>query len=312
VCSSDLHLYRADINRNTGFVQLPIAGSVFKSNRSVAVQSFVFQDESGRTSPPQAVFMQHQGFVRSTARTARDMIDSVNSIMRLAGVQGLKSDSRLEIPTERMVPPPGPSDSDGLPSEKRYKRGDMAFMLVFNEKAIEDIAKASPEIVARALANSLDAWSRPILDWLMANGQLSNDGRLRYDGRALSSASEFGANDSVPAQAEHLSGMLQDLLRDMAALRAAANPDSRARQFVKMFAGRGEGRLAYADMAKVLVQLVDPLDLSASLAINIKKGVSGDPDVRVKCRLKNRPENPALDFATDAKKRFVLPSELVD
>jgi len=61
------------------------------------------------------------------------------------------------------------------------------------------------------------------------------------------------------------------------------------------------------------VQLVDPMDVTADLVANINKDIKGDPNLHTHMVLKkDRPDNPGLKKAGEAKNRFAQPSELVD
>jgi hypothetical protein len=102
-------------------------------------------------------------------------------------------------------------------------------------------------------------------------------------------------------------------VRDISDARRAETPEARAEGVVRLMSGRGEADLAYADMMKVLVQLVDPKDVTADLVLNVTKDIKGDPNLHTHLLLKkDRPENPGLQKAGEAKNRFAQPSELVD
>jgi hypothetical protein len=81
----------------------------------------------------------------------------------------------------------------------------------------------------------------------------------------------------------------------------------------RLLAGKSQSGLAYQDILAVLIQVVDPLDISADLAINVRKGIKGVPDVHAHMTLtKGRPENLLLQGAGKAKQRFAKPSDIVD
>jgi hypothetical protein len=103
------------------------------------------------------------------------------------------------------------------------------------------------------------------------------------------------------------------LLTDLAAARGAKTNEEKAQALATMIGGKGKSDLAYEDSLRVLVQLVDPMDLSGDFVANIQ---SSSKDVKSANNhlvlKKDRPEVPLLKDAGDAKARFAQPSILVD
>ncbi|MBI3552093.1 MAG: hypothetical protein HY077_06210 [Elusimicrobia bacterium] len=313
----EVHIYRSDRNVNSGMIDVPIKGQLVKHNSQQSAQSFAFKDKDGKTTEPQAVYIRQGGFLRMASDEVRGIAVDVNEILGMVGARGGEPNPRTKLPLDRMLPPePEVSVRQVHGQETRisptYHDGSLTFTLVLNEKAVAAIIDASGELVARSFANTLiDRWDRKAVGWILDNGGLQADGRLAVDGAAVKK--EFSTDDHgvqwLRAQCEKAS----EIIKDIAAVREAATPEARSEAMVRLMSGRGESDLAYGEMMKVLVQLVDPRDVTADLVFNVNKEIKGDPNLHAHMLLKrNRPENDGLKRAGEAKNRFAQPSELVD
>ncbi len=314
--AGEVHIYRSEKTVATGLFDVPIKGQLVKHNKLMSAQAFSLKDKDGKTSAPQAVYIQQEGFLRKDSDGVRDMAADINGILSMIGAKGGAPNPKTSLPLDRLLPPEPATvshqahgqTSTAYPS---YHDGAMAFTLVLNEKAVAAIADSAGELVVRSFANTLvDDWDRKVVNWILDNGA-KKDGTLAVDGDAIKK--EFNTDDHGVQWIRGVCMKATDLLKDVAAVRAAATPEARAQAMVALMSGRGKSDLAYDDMMKVLVQLVEPQDVTADLVMNINKEIKGDPNLRTHMLLKkNRPENLGLKAAGEAKNRFAQPSELVD
>jgi hypothetical protein len=120
-------------------------------------------------------------------------------------------------------------------------------------------------------------------------------------------------NDWQYNRTQELTKLVTGIIRDIDNARRAPTKAAQADAMTTLLGGRGESGLEYQDILKVLVQLVDPMNVTSDLAINISKGIKKEPDTHAHLVLKkDRPDNPQLKQAGDAKTRFAKPSDLVD
>lgn len=313
----EVHIYRSDKSRNTGVIDLPVAGQYVKHNVAMSAQAFTFKDKEGQTSEPQAVYIQQEGFLRNSADDVRAMADDVNSIMAMTGAKGGDANKRLALPLDRMLPPEPPvivKQAKGQEAKlsPTYHDGGIAFTFVFSQKAIAAIVNAANELIVRCYANTLvDKADRAALNWILDNGTMQERGKLTIDGQALKD--KFNYDDNAVNWTNGLCQTAGQIIKDVESVRQAATPEARSEAIVKLLSGRGKSGIGYNDMMRVLVQLVDPLDVTADLVINVNKSIKGNPDLHAHMMLKkDRPDNPGLKAAGEAKNRFAQPSELVD
>jgi hypothetical protein len=317
----EVHLYHANSNSASGLINVPIKGQLIKHNVQQSAQSFVFKDKDGKTSDPQAVFIQQEGFLRDNSDDVRRMAADMNSILSMAGARGGAPNPRTALPVDRLLPPEpatavhptAEQDSAAAPS---YHDGNLALTLALNEKAVASILAASGDLIVRCYANTLDGMDKAVMNWVLQNGQMNQNGILSVDEDALSNRFFHGDPRDQQDQIDWVRRLCRtatDIVTDIATVRQAPTPEARAQALVKVMAGKGESGLAYDDIMKVLVQMADPLDIAADLVINVNKDIKGDPNLHAHMALKkDRPDNLGLRQAGDAKNRFAQPSELVD
>lgn len=323
-------IYRADKRNERAFIDIPFLGQIYKNHRERAAQVFTYRDASGRVEQPLAIYVEQQGFLRAGEGSAKAMAERADELMRLAGTKGQGRDPRGALPLERIAPPPPPGTegagggSSFPPSGKTeealyFPRGMSAFTLAFNQKAVSDILSASPLVVLRAYANALSGLARRMMEWMVDNATLAG-GLLEYDDFRLMEAmgldwhqDQGDANWARSQAADHAKTAMA-VTRDLASAAALAEPGQRAQAFRDLLAGNGESGLAYDELLRVLVQLVDPLDLSGEFfAFMVREG-GGRPkeELRLRLALHGQGQHPLLEAAAQARNRFVEPSLLID
>ena len=103
------------------------------------------------------------------------------------------------------------------------------------------------------------------------------------------------------------------LVADLAEARDAGTNDLRAEALARAMGGRGRSGLAYEQVLKVLVQFMDPMDVTGDFSAQIENMTDKAGTVSAHLLLKKgRGEVPLLLEAGKAKGRFAEPSILFD
>ncbi len=321
----EFHFYRADKSKTNAYFSLPFVGPLVKDNGQRDVEAVSYAPKGGAAGEPIIVYIRNQGYFRESGSSVREPIKEINRVLDEVGAQRGGGGARLTLPLDALVPPPAPlaeavhaGKNEIQPTEPSDRSGLVSFTLVLNQKAVRDILAAPSDEVLLAFAASLDATDKPLMDWLAANGKVGKNNELAYSWREARRAFPQDSRGE-PAQSDptntlaQLSRQAAALLSDLATARDAKNNEDRARAMATMIGGGGKSELAYEDCLRVLVQLVDPLDVSGDLVANVS---SSSKDVKSASNhlvlKKDRPEVPLLKEAGDAKSRFAQPSILVD
>lgn len=322
------NVYRADKRNERAFLDIPFLGQIYKNHRERSAQVFTYQDASGRVQEPLAVYVEQQGFLRAGEGSATALAERADELMRLAGTRGEGRDDRGRLPIDRIVPPVPQAErsSSAFPSSARpepdsyyFPRGVSSLTLAFNQKAVADILASSVELVLKAYSNALSGLARSMMEWALAHGKVEG-GELDYDSFRLTDAmgmdwhNDRGDANSARAEMSGHARTAMAVTRDLAKAAAKASADERAQAFRDLLAGKGESGLAYDEILRVVIQLVDPLDLSGEFFTFMSREGGGrkDEDVKIRLSLHGRPQDPLLEAAARARNRFAEPSYLID
>lgn len=320
----EFHFYRADKSKTNSYFDAPFVGPLVKDNAQRDVEAVTFAPKGGASGDPIVVYLRNQGYFREGVSSVREPIQELNKVLAAAGAQRGADGHRLILPLDALVPPPAPlpPTAPGYEGQPRAESGNwkgmLSFTLVFNQKAVRDILAAPTDEVLRAFSASLDAADKPLMDWLIANGKMGKKNELAFNWHAADAAfpadSRNEPGQTRPANTiSTLSRHAAELLTDLAAARDAKDNEGKAEALARMIGGRGKSDLAYEDSLRVLIQLVDPMDLSGDFVANISSSAKGVKSANNHLVLKKgRPEVPLLKEAGDAKARFAQPSILVD
>jgi hypothetical protein len=293
-----LRLYRAEKTSDLGRWHIPLKGNLVKRNKLRSAQSFVFESKDGVVTTPQAVYIQQDGFLRKDAEDVREIGDEINRTMSFVGARGGARNSRMTVPLDVMLP----RDKDGT-----YRQGSIRWTLVLTETAVTKILSAADDLIVKSFMNTLNAAEMKLMAWaLNKTAWLGGPSGMLPDWKEF--IKDFGWNDDRRSDWFRLKELCETatkIVMDVAAARRAPTQAAKAAQMADLIGGRGESGLEYQEILRVLVQLVDPLDVTSNLALNITKKQDGDPDAHAVFSLKkDRPENPLLRDAGRAKMRY--------
>ncbi len=230
----------------------------------------------------------------------------------------------MRLPTDAIVPPVPAAyfDDSTTPHFPSDRKGIVAFTLVFNQKAVREITEATPEQVLRAVTAAAEASCRPFGDWLIANSKMKSgvptfsypDARREFhEKNVLDEGTWVPAGSRPTEKLELLSRRAAEIIADLATVRAAKTNEARAEALAMIMSGRGRSELGYEDAMMILVQFVDPMDLTGDFTANLRSSSKGVADTNSHLILKkSRADVALLKDAGETKARFAEPSILTD
>jgi hypothetical protein len=321
-------ILKADKRKESGLFDVPFLGEMVMDHtqKTAQVISSVGPDDS--VSEPAAVYVVQEGFLRKGASTARDMAAQADDIASLIGARGEGRNARTSLPVEALFPKDslhlperahGPRDATSGPQEKTYHRGISAFTLTFSREAVADIVSAPADVVLKSYVNALGYAEQEMMKRVLPLMSIKADGSLEYSRREAERALGYdgwrdeGSRNAL-AELSYLAEQATDVIRDLAAARDAKTPSERAERFRDAMAGDGRSGLAYEEILKVMVQLVDPADVSAEFFVNVEKRRKGEKDVAARLLLNAKApgDGAMIGDASRDRARFAEPSVLVD
>jgi hypothetical protein len=112
-----------------------------------------------------------------------------------------------------------------------------------------------------------------------------------------------------------LAGDATQVIRDIVSVRDAGGWKAQSEQLSKVAVGSSKSGLGYEDFLKVVVQLVKPGDVSASVYVHTDKHVKGEADVTQTYSFFNGRDNSfdnTMGEVNQLQNRFSDPSDLTD
>lgn len=314
-----VHLFHAEKTGSSNFLNVPLKGAMIKRDSLRSAQTFVSIDPAGRKSAPQAVYIYHEGFLRRDAADVRETAQDVSRLLSRAGTRGGPAVARLALPLDSLVPPQPPRQDqrDALgqeepqPAAPSYHDGSLSLTLVLTAKAVKEILSADAPLIAQCVRATLDDTDRSLLDLALASKGFDAEGRLGYDWKQFYQA--YGDSGDYRRWMENVCDLVTNVVADINDVRAQADPEARAKALTRLLSGGGRSGLAYDDILQVLIQLVEPRDMTADFRIDLNKHMKAEREAHAHLVLhKDRPENRGLERAARLKQRFARPSDLVD
>lgn len=310
----EFRFYPSDRSPSGEFLRMPFVGPLVKENGQRRVEVVTHAPKGQAHGEPLMVYIRNHGVLRVPGSSVAETVHEMNSVLRLAGARRGADGSRLVLP-DSMIPVPtpvaethGPRENHG-PTEVSDRKGTVSLTLVFNQKAVRDAVSAASKEMLEALAASMGPMERPMMEWLAANGRIEGS-RLVYD---RSAAGERFPEEGAANDLRTLSLTAAGLVTDLAAARDADSNDHRAEALSSALGGRGKSGLSYEKVLRVMVQFVDPLDLTGDFVASVKNSSKGGKDTEGHLVLKQgRAEVPLLRGAGEARARFAEPSVLYD
>jgi len=328
-----IHVQQETRVSNGQSFNIPFAGALMKYDSQKHIYVVNKEATDGKVSKPALIYQQHEGFVRSIDSSARDMIDQANNVLKYAGVKGNGTTSENLLPSAAIFPPVPFDDSiqpgGDFPSNqsKTYKAAMMSFRLLFNEKAVQDIVFAAPQLILKAYINVMRERAAFLVDKMSEKAAYIVDkvkdlftvdekGKVSYDYKTASARleAEFPAEGATnPLDVVRtVAYSAAKFIERITAVRNEANWKDQSEKLSKVASG---GDMKYEDFLKVVIQMVDTKDISSEIYVHTDKRVKGEPDVSQNYNIfNNRADgfDKSYDDVTKMQQRFAEPTELTD
>lgn len=324
-----VHVQQKTRVSNGNSLNLPFAGTVTKYNSQKNVYVINKEGTDGKVTRPAFLYQQYEGFVKEGDATARGMIEKANGVLKYVGANGDGTSVGNTLPAASVFPPlpeqeqPAGEETQpaGRPS-KTYNNAVMCFKLMINDRGVQDIIFAPAEAIMKAYMNMMRERQAEIIDSVMDLFTTDKQGKVRFDSSAA--AERLGVN-SLEAHPEGwvdplaivrtLAYAATQVIKDIMSVRSVSGWKARSEQLSKVAAGGSKSGLGYEDFLKVVMQLVRPGDVSASVFLHTDKRVQGEADVTQTYSFFNSRDNnfdATMSEVTQLQNRFNDPAELTD
>ncbi|HBA60936.1 MAG TPA: hypothetical protein DCZ92_08965 [Elusimicrobia bacterium] len=319
-----LHVRQETRVSNGSSLNIPFVGKVMKYDSQKNVYVVNKETSDGKVTRPVFLYQQYEGFVKRGDGTARGMLDKANGVLRYVGMNGDGVNDGNTLPSTEMFPPlPEETDSDGFTTQpsKTYKAAVMSFKLLINERGVQDIIFAPAQAIMKAYMNMMREAEGAIIEKVMDLFTINKDGKVDYDWKAAEkrlgvSSFDTYENSTNPMDiVRNLAYVATRVIRDMVSVKEASNWKEQSERLSKVAAGSGKSGLKYEEFLKVVVQLVNPDDVSAEVYLHTDKRVKGEADVTQNYQFFNSRDNNfdnTIAEVNQMRERFAAPSELAD
>lgn len=287
------------------YFNVPFVGPLVKDLENRNVDVVTYAPTGQPYEDPFAVYIHNKAFLRLPASSVSNGVEDANAVLRLAGAARRGAPDRtMDIPVPRVKPP-----EEGR-VEQSDQKGWVSMTMVINQKAVRDALAASTPEVLKAWAFGTPVQDRTWAEWLVKNGTLE-DGRLVYD--FAKAKRELGIENGGEGWLANMSRQAGGLAVDLAEAAAAATAEERAARLAKAFSHESRSGLSHTDVFRVLIQFVDPLDISGDFIVAVEGTTKKAASIKAHFVLKNgRAEVPRLGDAGATRGRFADGSVMTD
>ena len=305
-----LHVQQRTKTSDGKTLNVPILGTKRKHNTQKTIYVVNKETADGKATLPALMYQHNEGFVEHGDGQAREMLENANGVLRYVGMKGNGTDNTNVLPTDTIFPE--------THSMKLYKTGVMNLKLLISEGGVQQIILAPPQEILKAFMNVMREVVPEIVDRVGDLFTINNKGQVDYDWKTaekrMSGMAVTEGYDPM-ATVRGLAHDASDVIHDIFTVRHAGGWKAQSEQLAKVVAGSTRSDLAYEEILKVLVQLVDPLNVSAEVYVHTDKKVKGETDVTQNYQFFNNRENSFdanIAEVNQMQARFADPATLTD
>lgn len=309
----NLNVYKYRDKKQSKMLNLPVLGST--GNHSKQKTTYVVEKDykDGSSKQPVIMYTQFDGLVRGTGNTAENILDEVNDIVKYVGTKGDGINTSNTLVGE-VIFPEKIINEDGKTVEAStfYKSVVTSFNLMINENGVQDIIYAPANVILKAFFNLLDGYDKRIFKKSKDLFVIDVDGKVRYDKKAALRLFRFSGPRPLNVM-RRLAAKATKLIADFLELRNAATDNRQSEKLSEMLSGKSNSGLSASDMLKVVVQMIDPSDVSASFEMNSRNKKAGKSEYQTQMfNHKGVNFSETLSEVEEAENRFSDPSVLTD
>jgi hypothetical protein len=306
----NVYKYRKKIK--SGHMNIPFAGSMHKKSRETT--SYVVQKEyrDGSMSTPSFMYQEYSGSALVSAKNARESIERANDILQYVGTQGNGTNTEYTIKEDQAIPAAVIKDGKTVKPSNAYKSVASEFKLMINEKGIQEIIFAPAAAIMKAVFNIFHEKFGNVIDKAADMFRISESGEVYFDKKeARMRFGQPSPGDINPIHVmKKLAAKATNVIADIFHVKKASDNKQQADRFASL--AQGGGSLGATDFLKVVVQLLDPADVSATFTMDSKNKKTGKHHYEASLNASEKEIDANLKEVQDAEGRFNEPTALTD
>ncbi|MDD5210493.1 MAG: hypothetical protein PHV36_13970 [Elusimicrobiales bacterium] len=306
-----LHVQERKRTSNSKSLSVPFMGANVKHNSERTFYVVNREGADGKASLPALMYQQNEGIVKHTDGSARDLVERANGVLRYVGMKGEGVNEEETLPRHELFPSTGGTF-------KTYKSVVMNFSLLISERGLQDILLAPAQAIVKAYLNVMRELMPDIVNRISGLFSVNAAGKVSYDRQAaekrmagIAVTEGYNPMDDVKILAHGA----EEVIKDLAAVRNAPGWKAQSATLAAVATGKSHSDFGYEDFLKVVVQLTDPLNVSAQVFLSTDKKVKGEADVAQTYQFFNN-RNDSFDAniadVNQMRNRFADPATLTD
>jgi hypothetical protein len=254
------------------------------------------------------------------------MLDTANDTLKYVGTHGDGTNSAVTVPSSALFPPmPKDPDAAGdignLAENKYYRAVFMSFTLAISEGGLQQIIFSPAQAVMKAYLNMMRETNAEIIDKVAGLFHINKKGKVTYDRGAAQSALNVPTFNNVEGGGDPLSTVqsLADtatrVIADISDIKNAGGWKKQSEKLAAIAAGKGHSGLDYENFLKTVVQLVDPLNISADVFVQTDKNLADEQNYAGNIHYfnnRNADFDKTLSAVTGVRERFTASSAITD
>jgi len=308
-----LHVYQYKEKSKERFINLPFAGSLRNKDKQTTNYVVAKEHADGTGSNPVLLYQQYDGFVNGKVASARGIVRDVNDILQYVGTGGDGVNAANTVSVNDAFPSYIVNEQgDKIKASGTYKSVVTNFNLMINGNGLQEIIFAPARAVMKAYFNIMRKKYSEVFEKAGDLFFVTEDGRVMYNKQAAES--RFDYEDVTPLNAmRRLAATATKLIADLFSVRSAGTSQSQAERFSKLTSGKGKSGLNTSDFLKVVVQMVDPSDVSAYFEVNSRNKKTGKYNNSSQFFNNGKGNfDSTVSEVNEAQNRFADPAELTD
>jgi len=308
-----LHVQERRRTSNSKTLSVPFMGANVKHNSERTFYVVNREGADGKAAQPALMYQQSEGIVKHTDGSARDLVERANGVLRYVGRKGDGVNNEETLPKNELFPSSGGTF-------KTYKSVVMNFSLLINARGLQEILLAPLQTIVKAYLNMMREFVPAIVDKVADLFSVNAAGKVTYDRREAERRVGGTAADHQDPQkpidtVRSLALGAEEVIKDIAAARNAPGWKEQSATLAAISTGKSRSGLEYEDFLKVIVQLTDPMNVSAQVYLNTDKKVKGEQDIAQTYQFfNNRSDSFDANIAevNQMRDRFAEPATLTD
>ena len=308
-----LNVYKDKESVKAKKINMPVGGAVISHSSEKTSYVVNRENSNGTVSRPVFLYQRYDGGARTSANNPENAIEEVNDILKYAGTRGKGVNEENTLSPDEILPEYiVNADGDAVAASKIYRSVVTEFRLMINEDGFQEIIFAPAAAIMKAYFNVIGKAYKHIFRKAGDLFQVDENGRVYYD--EMQARRRFRYESCRPLDAmKRLAGKATKLIADIFSVKKAKTAQAQSEKFSEIASGKGQSGLDSQDFLKVVVQLLDPSQVSASYSADVNNKKTGKSHYEKEFFDGNKADmNAAFNEVKKAEERFGDPSVLTD